>query len=62
MRIPDGNGIVWRTSSYTGTNGNCVEVALAASTVLVRDTKDREGPVLAVPAAAWRAFLADIPR
>ena len=62
MRIPDGNGIVWRTSSYTGGQGNCVEVATAAGTVLVRDTKDREGPLLAVPTTAWRAFLADIPQ
>ena len=64
MRIPDRDGVVWRTSSYTGTSGNCVEVAPATArgTVLVRDTKDREGPVLAVPATTWRAFLADIPR
>ena len=62
MRTPDWNGIVWRTSSYTGGQGNCVEVAPTAGTVLVRDAKDREGPVLAVPATAWRAFLADIPR
>ncbi len=61
MSTPDRNGIVWRTSSYTGTSGNCVEVAAAAGAVLVRDTKDREGPVLAVPATAWRAFLVDIP-
>ncbi len=62
MSTPDRNGVVWRTSSYTGTAGNCIEVAATAGTVLIRDTKDREGPVLAVPAAAWRAFLADIPR
>ncbi len=62
MSTPDRNGIVWRTSSYTGGQGNCVEVAAATGTVLVRDTKDRKGPVLAVPAATWRAFLADIPR
>jgi hypothetical protein len=64
MSTPDPNGSVWRTSSYTGSSGNCVEVApaTAGGTVLVRDTKDREGPVLAVPTAAWRAFLADIPR
>jgi hypothetical protein len=63
MSTSERNGVVWRTSSYTGTNGNCVEVAPASAgcTVLVRDTKDREGTVLAVPAAAWRAFLADIP-
>jgi hypothetical protein len=62
MSTPDRNGVVWRTSSYTGGSGDCVEVAAAAATVLVRDTKDREGPVLAVPATAWRAFLADIPQ
>ncbi len=62
MSTPDRNGVVWLTSSYTGGSGNCVEVAAAAGTVLVRDTKDREGPVLAVPATVWRAFLADIPR
>jgi hypothetical protein len=62
MSIPDRDDIVWRTSSYTGGQGNCVEVATAAGTVLVRDTKDREGPLLAVPTTAWRAFLADIPQ
>jgi hypothetical protein len=38
-----------------------VEVAanLAATTgtILLRDSKDRSGPVLAVPAAGWTAFL-----
>ncbi|MGH4022303.1 MAG: DUF397 domain-containing protein [Pseudonocardiaceae bacterium] len=64
MSTPDRNSVVWRTSSYTASTGNCVEVAptTAGGTVLVRDTKDREGPVLAVPAAVWRALLADIPR
>jgi len=62
MSTPDRNGVVWRTSSYTGGQGNCVEVAPTAGTVLVRDTKDREGPMLAVPAAAFHAFLAGIPR
>ena len=64
MSTSERNGVVWRTSSYTASTGNCVEVASATAggTVLVRDTKDREGPVLAVPATAWRAFLADIPR
>ena len=64
MSTPDRTGVIWRTSSYTGSSGNCVEVApvAAGGTVLVRDTKDREGSVLAVPATAWRAFLADVPR
>ncbi len=45
----------WRTPSYSSTNGNCVEVA-ADARVHVRDTKDREGPVLAFPPVAWRRF------
>jgi Domain of unknown function (DUF397) len=46
----------WRTSSYTGGQGNCVEVADAARTVIVRDTKDRTGAVLTMPASAWKQF------
>jgi hypothetical protein len=45
----------WRTASYSGNSGNCVEVADATRVVLVRDTKDRGG-MLAFPADAWQAF------
>ena len=48
----------WRKSSYTGTNGNCVETANGNSTVMVRDTKDRNGVTLSIPAGAWQTFLA----
>jgi hypothetical protein len=49
----------WRTSSYTGNGGgNCVEVGDAAHTILVRDTKDRTGPVLRFTSAAWCRFAA----
>jgi Domain of unknown function (DUF397) len=47
---------VWRVATYTGGNGNCVEVADATRVVLVRDTKDRGGAVLSIPAGAWQAF------
>ncbi len=47
----------WRKSSASIGNGECVEVA---SGVAVRDTQDREGPVLKFSAAAWRAFTAKI--
>jgi hypothetical protein len=51
----------WRTSSYTGNGGgNCVEVKDTSDAVLVRDTKDRDGLVLAVSADAWRRFTATI--
>jgi hypothetical protein len=51
----------WRKSSYSGGNGGeCVEVADAANAVLVRDTTDREGCTLSVPAGAWKAFTATL--
>ena len=50
----------WRTSSYSANGDACVEVAPAPQGVLVRDSKDRHGPALAVPTAAWRAFLTTV--
>jgi Domain of unknown function (DUF397) len=50
----------WRKSSFSGDNGGaCVEVA-AAEGVLVRDTTDRNGPVLTFTADAWQSFMATI--
>jgi hypothetical protein len=51
----------WRKSSYSGGNGgNCVEVGAQpqaqADRVLIRDTKDRQGPVLRFTQGAWRRF------
>ena len=51
----------WRKSTYSGSNGGqCVEVGTAVSGVVVRDTADRAGAVLAVSAGAWRALLAEV--
>ena len=46
----------WRVTSYTGGQGNCVEVGTSAATVSVRDTKDEKGPVLHFELPVWRAF------
>lgn len=46
----------WRTSTYSNGQANCVEAASQPGTVAVRDTKDPEGPQLAIPAHTWRAF------
>ena len=50
----------WRTSSYSGTNGNCVEVGSTTSVVWVRDTKDRDGVELNLPGNAWTRFTASL--
>lgn len=51
----------WRKSSYSGSQTNCVEVAVAPELVGVRDTKDRGGGTLLVPAAVWQAFVTALP-
>ena len=61
MEMKDSSRTRWRTSSYSGTNGACVEVAAdSGPRVLVRDTKDREGPVLAFRPGTWRQFASQL--
>ncbi|MGW4375787.1 DUF397 domain-containing protein [Streptomyces albidoflavus] len=54
----------WFKSSYSTDGGQCVEVAadLVAShgVVPVRDSKVQSGPVLALPASSFSAFVACI--
>jgi Domain of unknown function (DUF397) len=48
----------WRTSSYSsGSGGQCVETASADCTIMVRDSTDRDGPMLTISASAWSQFL-----
>lgn len=48
----------WFKSSYSGAEGGeCVEVADAAGAVLIRDSKQTAGPVLAVDPVAWVDFV-----
>jgi hypothetical protein len=49
----------WYKSSRSGGNGrNCLEVATLETTVALRDSKDRSGPVLVFTRAGWAAFVA----
>ncbi|MBG0828531.1 DUF397 domain-containing protein [Planomonospora sp. ID67723] len=53
--------VSWVKSSLSSTNNECVEVARPdRGPVLVRDSKDPDGPKLAFTQAEWRAFVAGV--
>jgi hypothetical protein len=54
------DGLTWFKSSHSSANGQCVECALLPDGgMVVRDTEDRGGAVLAFSAEAWRKFAAE---
>lgn len=55
----DWSQAVWRKSSRSSGEGQCVEVARVDDTIGVRDTKLGEAsPVLEFTPDEWRAFIA----
>jgi len=60
-----GNGTIasdisaaWVKSSYSGPQGNCVEVAhLPGGEVAMRNSRQPDGPALIFTRAEWDAFL-----
>jgi len=59
--MPDSppSSLEWKTSSASG-GTNCVEVAFSSGTVLVRDSKNRNGSVLSFSGASWQEFIAAV--
>lgn len=58
MANPNLDQLRWRKSTYSGSEGSCVEVAKAADGGRwLRDTKDRGRPAHYFTAAEWDAFL-----
>ncbi|MEU7649789.1 DUF397 domain-containing protein [Streptomyces huasconensis] len=50
--------LTWRKSSYSSGDGDdCVEIAPCPTTIHVRDSKNPEGPQLALEPGAWAQFV-----
>ncbi|GGL04860.1 DUF397 domain-containing protein [Streptomyces flaveus] len=50
--------LAWFKSSYSSSaSGDCVEVATCPDSVHVRDSKDKQGPQLALSPATWTDFV-----
>jgi len=56
MNRTDLSGVLWRKSSYSNGQANCVEVA-AAGLVSVRDSKSADGTRLAFAPDTWQQFI-----
>lgn len=48
---------VWRTSTFSGVDSNCVAVAHGGEEIRVRDSKKPNGPVLAFSPRPWMLLL-----
>jgi Domain of unknown function (DUF397) len=56
-----GKPVAFQKSSHSGaSNPACVEVGFVTAEVLLRDSKDPDGPVLHFTPDEWNAFLAGV--
>lgn len=56
-----GSELLWRKSSHSTDQGNCVEIAWPAPTkTAVRDSKQDDSPTLTFNTPDWRAFLSQL--
>ena len=55
------SALIWRKSTRSS-GGNCVEIAVSADTgaVLMRDSRNPDGPVLEFDRAVFGSFLAGL--
>ncbi|MBC9729947.1 DUF397 domain-containing protein [Streptomyces sp. TRM68367] len=52
---------IWRKSSYSSdSGGECVEVAPCPHAIHIRDSKNKQGPSLAVSPRVWAGFLTHV--
>jgi hypothetical protein len=60
VEASDNGAGAWRTSSRSGATGSCVQVCAADGAVLMRHSKDPDGPVLTFTPLAWADFVAGV--
>jgi Domain of unknown function (DUF397) len=50
-------GLAWLKAQRSSPNGQCVEIASTAGKVVIRDSKDPDGPILVYTPHEFSAFL-----
>jgi hypothetical protein len=59
--LPDTLTLDWTRSSFSLGNGDCVECARTTTgNIVVRDSKDLNGPVMTFTATEWRTFISRV--
>ncbi|WP_116211001.1 DUF397 domain-containing protein [Streptomyces olivoreticuli] len=60
-RALDLDNAVWRKSTYSGHQSDCVQVADGLPDLIpLRDSKAPDGPTLFVPTGAWGDFIRNV--
>jgi Domain of unknown function (DUF397) len=54
------NNLRWQKARRSVNNGACVEIAPVSRQILVRDSMDRNGPMMRYSQRSWRIFVGDI--
>ncbi|MFW5420227.1 DUF397 domain-containing protein [Nocardiopsis sp. CNT-189] len=57
MALASREGLCWKKSSYSGSQGECVEVAVLSDQMAVRDSKNLDSGHLVFGGAEWSTFL-----
>ena len=63
MSSTDFSDALWRKSSYSNGQANCVETAAVGQDsrlVAIRDSKAPAGPILVFPPSMWRRFTTSV--
>lgn len=60
MNEPHLSRAVWRKSSHSSANGQCVEIARLDQAMAVRDSKNPDGPKLIFTHQAWATFIREL--